>query len=263
MLFPDAAANASPVITLSRAASAMRNGRDFFTDAIYVDLVTRGYYDRSPNDTRARWRNRATIVTSLSIVAGILLSWLLSPWMAAPAIAVTVLSIALRLIGRRMPRRTPAGAEATAKWLAFRRYLEDLEKYDKVDAARANFEAYLPYAVAFGLESVWISRFQNDAATPGWFDLGDLDGMPPVWPRIPHAPTVIVTGGHPQGWDFPNVNVPGLGDLSKGTASKLDDGSSGLKDVLNAIGVLIEIASLFSGGGGRGGSSGGGGGGFR
>ena len=46
----------------------------------------------------------------------------------------------------------PTGADAVARWRAFKRYLENIEKYTKVDDATAIFDRYLPYAVAFGID---------------------------------------------------------------------------------------------------------------
>ena len=66
-----------------------------------------------------------------------------------------------------MPRKTRAGAEAAAKWRAFRRYLDDIEKYEGVEEAKAIFERYLPYATAFGLDRTWVAKFASvQAPTP-------------------------------------------------------------------------------------------------
>ena len=48
-----------------------------------------------------------------------------------------------------MPRKTEAGAEAAAKWKAFRRYLDDIEKYENLNESREIFDRYLPFTVAF------------------------------------------------------------------------------------------------------------------
>ena len=60
-----------------------------------------------------------------------------------------------------MPRKTPAGAEAAAKWRAFRNYLDSIERYEKLDEAQGIFDRYLPYAIAFGLESSWVDKFSR------------------------------------------------------------------------------------------------------
>ena len=52
-----------------------------------------------------------------------------APLVLLPIAALIVLSIVMMRLSRAMPRKTPEGAEAAAKWQAFRRYLDDIEKY--------------------------------------------------------------------------------------------------------------------------------------
>ena len=62
------------------------------------------------------------------------------------------------------------GAEEQARWLAFKRYLQNLEKYTKVEEATDIFSQYLPYAVAFGLEQSFIRKFEKvEAPPPTWW----------------------------------------------------------------------------------------------
>ena len=86
------------------------------------------------------------------------------PWAAAYP------PIGLIIVARYMPRRTEKGADAVARWRAFKRYLQNLEKYTKVEEATGIFERYLPYAVAFGLEQSFIRKFSPvDAPPPTWW----------------------------------------------------------------------------------------------
>lgn len=74
-----------------------------------------------------------------------------------------------------MPRKTREGAEAAAKWRAFRRYLESIETYERVAEAKDIFDRYLSYAVAFGLEQSWVTKFASvDADLPKWY--GPISG---------------------------------------------------------------------------------------
>ena len=57
-----------------------------------------------------------------------------------------------------------------SRWRAFKRYLQNLEKYTKVEEATEIFERYLPYAVAFGLEQSFIRKFEKvNAPPPTWW----------------------------------------------------------------------------------------------
>src|SRR5206468_10922331 len=60
-----------------------------------------------------------------------------------------------------MPRKTDFGAEEAAKWRAFGRYLEQIQRYTDVQAAADKFQQYLPYAVAMGIERQLISQFNS------------------------------------------------------------------------------------------------------
>src|SRR5690606_38381890 len=131
---------------------------------------------QNPEATRNRWSTIATVITSLSIAGGIIGSITVSSWLLLPAFTVTILSIILRLAARALPQRTRAGAEETEKWRAFKRYLDDLEKYDSLETAKANFERFLPYTIAFGIEKTWVQRFNSagHAPTPTWYDDTDF-----------------------------------------------------------------------------------------
>ena len=96
-------------------------------------------------------------------------------------LALAVPAIGLIFLARYMPRKSPAGAEEAAKWLAFKRYMEDIEKYTKVDEVKEIFDRYLPYAIAFGLENSWIQKFSRvDTAQPPWFYPGPYLGPAPA-----------------------------------------------------------------------------------
>jgi uncharacterized membrane protein len=271
-LFPNADKSGTAV-PYRTASYSIKANTDTLKAALYQEVVDRGYFNQSPEQTRGRWRGIATAITSVSILAAILASFLISPWLLIPAFAVTALSLILRQAARALPKRTEAGAEATAKWRAFERYLKDLDKYDSVDTAKANFDRYLPYAIAFGIEKTWVNRFESaQSANPSWLNPGDvITGVPgrsrgSGW----HGPIIIGMGGNPNpggGVGMPDVNLPDmkmpdLQDASDSAARGLTSASKGGVDLLNVLGGIISIASIFVGGGGGGGSSGGGDGGF-
>jgi hypothetical protein len=273
IIFPQ---GAGQVVPFASARNALKTHETALENALYREVEERGYFRKNPEATRGRWTTIATIITSLSIAAGIIGSIVISSWILLPAFTVTLLSLILRFAtARALPQRTRAGAEATAKWRAFERYLKDLEKYDRLDTATANFERFLPYTITFGLEKQWVGRFNaaNQAPIPTWYDNTDLGEVLERRPRRPGDdwPPVIVTtgGGMPTGhggsgdFNFPDINLPDLQDTSRKAAQGIGGASKGGVDFLNVLGAIVEIASIFAGGGGKGGGSGGGGGGFR
>ncbi len=257
---------------------------------LYAELVRHGYFSGSPEETRSRWARVGTIALVLAVLGGCLgiaAMGNLAPWILFPAAVLVVLALILRRLSGAMPRKTPAGSEAAAKWRAFRKYLDDIEKYERIDGAPEIFDKYLPYAVAFGLERSWVEKFATvQAPTPAWFGGGfggplggeifDLDPYPG---RRRYGRgyggygggTVIIPGGGGFGsfggggqgggidaGDGGGFNFPDLQGSSDRAGRSLQSSSDNFFDML---GTAAEVFGGFSGGG-RGGGWGGGGGGF-
>jgi hypothetical protein len=257
---------------LSAVKSRFTSATPRIKNLLYQELVTRGYFPASPEETRSRWRKGGStlliVVVFLGFIGGGFFSdppgfyWFL-------VVALGLLAMALNFVATAMPRKTPAGAEAAAKWRAFRKYLDDIEKYEKVAESRQIFDKYLAYAIAFGLESSWIAKFARvGAPAPSWYGPvvvgGPLDSFPGNWPygRRPRGTVVVGPGGvgggrsrRQGGGDF---DVPDLQDVSDSAGRSLQRSSDSLLDMFNTA------AKVFGGfsGGGRGGGWGGGGGGF-
>lgn len=258
---------------------------------LYAELVRRGYFPRSPEETRGSWSRGATIALVLAVLGGcfgISAVGGLAPWVLFPAAVLVVLALVARRLSGAMPRKTAAGAEAAAKWRAFRKYLDEIEKYERIDGAPEIFDKYLPYAVAFGLEHSWVQKFASvQTLSPAWFgglgggalggEVFDLDPSPGR--RYGRrrggfgGGTVIIPGGGDfggfggmgggrrggdggggSGFDFPGL--PDLQGSSDRAGRSLQSSSNDFFDMLDTA------ASVFGGfsGGGRGGGWGGGGG---
>jgi Predicted membrane protein (DUF2207) len=172
---------------------------------LYQDAVQRGWFSDHPDEVQQRWR--------------------------------------LRMIGaRRMPRRTPAGAELLRRVNGFRAYLQPVG-VDRADPAQAadQFSPYLPYAIMFGLTEQWTRTFELVGAPPKtpWFD-----SHRPYTPhrfrnrihRFSSSSAAILTATPPA--------VSGSSGFGSGGSGSSGGGGGG-----------------FSGGGGGGFSGGGGGGG--
>jgi hypothetical protein len=238
---------------------------------LYDELVRRGLFPRSPESTRTGWRNAAIVVIAVAAFSGLVGVMVEGWWAVFPAVAAIGLGLILLKISRSMPRKTSAGAEAAAKWRAFKRYLNDIEAYEKVGESRQIFDRYLPYAIAFGIDTAWVRKFAAvQTETPGWFErAGDILVSTPGSPSGSFGRRTVVSGpGSGGGIDLPDVpdvdlpKMPSLQGMSNKASSGVQSGSSGFSDLLNVAGAILSIISAFSGGGGSGGSSGGGGGGF-
>ena len=178
-----------------------------------------------------------------------------------------------RLAGA-MPRKTQAGADAAAQWQAFRRYLADTKRFEKLDNARHIYHQYLPYATAFDLDQQWIAAF--DAV---W----DPPPAPAWWEPRPYGPVIDAPTGSPD--NIPQVVLRGASNVGRGTtwggfnmdwsspagvqlasnltATSLQSSSNDLATFLKVAVTVLQVGSAFAGGGRSGGSFGGGGGLFR
>jgi Predicted membrane protein (DUF2207) len=257
--------NSSPKVgektSLKEAGPRIIDRAPAIKQALYDELISRGFFTQSPESIRRRWRKVGLFVIASAVVFGVIGTIALNWKALVPAAVVLLLGIVLARMSKAMPRKTGAGAEEAAKWRAFRRYLADLDKYENISESKSIVERYLSYAIAFDLEFVWVGRFKETGGFSfDWLDVFDWNGSGPR--RSTH-----------HGWgggygsldipkvDMPDVHVPNVQSVSNSAASGIQKGSNDLGDVFNVVGALLEVVSAFSGGGG-GGSSGGGGGGF-
>ena len=246
--------------------------------SLYEELVSAGFFRLSPNWVRSGWAAAGTALGGLVLIATVLV-WQSSPlFQASPAFvclpaALIAVAAALVVVSRSMPAKTRAGAEESAKWQAFRRYLANLEKYRDVETAADQFARFLPYAVAFDLDRSWVQKFRavENVPVPHWYYPAYVGGR--------------FSRGFTAGAPLPES---GYGDLARASGDvSLDTVSSGLASGLNSIsdGLTAMLSSAsqiivsrpassgsggswssggssWSGGGFSGGSSGGGSAGF-
>lgn len=219
---------------------------------LYRQLVSEGLFRRSPETTRNTWSILGVVLLVLGFLGTFLLLDTETELGLIPLIpgAVGVSGVAFLLFSQFMPAKTQAGALAAAKWLAFRNYLSNLERFTSVEEASDRMTAYLPYAIAFGIDKTWINKFRN---------LEDVVSLPPwYWPR--HA------GGYRGRGYTPGTPLPSPGG-SFGGGFSLDDASGGLSSGLNSLSDGMSrmlnsasnvLSSRPSSSGGSGGFSGGG-----
>ncbi|MBA3414668.1 MAG: DUF2207 domain-containing protein, partial [Chloroflexia bacterium] len=222
---------------------------------LYQELVDRGYFAGSPEVTRTRWRRAGGIGVALALLGGCVAMGALAEvatlvWL--PVAVVAVLASALFLLSGAMPRKTRAGADAAAKWGAFRRYLDDIEQYEDLGEAQAVFDRYLAYAVAFRLEHSWVEKFATvPTSAPTWFGpaLGPA-GDPYGRGSRRGGPIVVVGGGGPF-WGGQGA-APGGGGFAGGDGGGGNGGPVGgwgdagggdLQDASDSAGRSLQGAS--------------------
>ncbi|MCU0499435.1 MAG: DUF2207 domain-containing protein [Anaerolineae bacterium] len=235
---------------------------------IYQELVSEGFFVKDPEITRSLWGGMAVAVffgsTFLgfgvfSLIETLPLSLLCLPF------SVVGPAFALMMVSQFMPAKTQRGAEEAAKWRAFREYLINLEKYQSVEEAATQFETFLPYAVAFGIERSWTRRFRQvpNLPMPTWYYPRWRGGD---WSRGYTPGTPLPRAGDLLPGELVTAGDGGLNDLAGGVSSGLDSLSDSLTGMLNSASRIMTSSPQqsssggrsWSGGGSRGGGSGGG-----
>ncbi len=240
--------------------------------ALYKEVVDEKFFTGNPDTVRSQYGCLGMVVLAAAFGGGLFLSAVLSElsqFAFCLPISLGITGVGAVLVARYMPKRTATGAEAFARWNAFKRYLQNIEKYTNVEEASAIFGEYLPYAVAFGLEKSWIEKFRKvDAPPPTWW-------IPWGYPRPYYGGGSYTSGGPtgagiptsmPGGGGFPSEgggSRPTLSDMSRGMGQSLAGMSAGLGTMLSQASRTLTSAPSqsgkgWSGGGGGGGFSGGG-----
>jgi uncharacterized membrane protein len=142
-----------------------------------------------------------------------------------------------------LPRKTLAGAEAAAKWRAFRTYLESIDRYEDLSEARGLFDRYLSYAIAFGLQKRWLGAFTSAGAeVPSWFDSSTFGDIA-AWNALEGVFATVEIGR--VAGDVSRSDLSGLGDVDiQGAADalggRLSAASDGLASLLDIAGSVFE-----------------------
>lgn len=276
-------AKAGTEVPLENANLTFQAQSERIHHGFYDELVEHGYFDASPEQTRQRSKMLAWVGPILAAIVIFLVLQFAgagSGWIILPILAAVVLMIIGNRVATAMPRKTLKGAEAAAKWRAFKRYLEDIENRSNLAESQGIFEKYLPYATAFGLEESWIHKFERaGTAMPQWFGGAGPVLMPQGggygrgYRRGPGGVIILPGGGSASagggrgdagggtGGTGGGFDIPGMQDMSDSAGRGLQGGSDSILDMLGTA------AKVFGGSGGRGGggsfgSWGGGGGGF-
>lgn len=149
--------------------------------AMDEELVRRGYFAESPEVSRNRWERllKGFVAGTMVVAIAILLltrSW--TWWVLLPP----VLGIALYYIGKRLTpaiaRKTREGAETSAKWSAFQRYLESTGNSIFGEEWKSINEKYLPWVIAFGMDYRWLGQMNSPYSTS---TRPSLASSGPVW----------------------------------------------------------------------------------
>lgn len=256
---------------------SMGNIRAKFTDsldtmfsALYDELVRLGYFAERPDRVRAHYYRYGWLLLVLTVPAAFLFQIYIGdaispdlPFSAiglAPWVVLLLLAAVAMYLARFMPQKTPQGAQAVARWNAFRRYLEQIEKYTNVADAKDQFEKYLPYAIAFGIDKTWVQKFAAvDTPAPTWYTPPSITRVSTSHPSTtattsspyPASGGVLGVGGASAGGTRAPASAPSLNDAASGAFNSLNNVSASFFSMLNttATSFVASNPSLSPGSG--------------
>ncbi len=234
-------------------------------EQLYREQVEQGYFTRSPDTTRNLWLAGAIgllVVAGVLFFIGITLAETVSVFTFMPGFGLGVTGLALLLTSQFMPAKTEKGAQDAAKWKAFRRYLQNVERYGDVSEAADRFDKYMGYAVVFGLEREWVNTCAPVLTSmPTWYFPTYLGGP---WGRgyVPGRSYGPITGGgFGSGGGLGDASFGGgpggLNDMSRSLTDGLNAMSSGMTQMLNDASKVMSSQPSSSGSSGGGWSGGG------
>lgn len=138
---------------------------------IYQALADRGWFEKNPSTIKTWY-----IVGAVALGIG---SQFLSAFLGGLAVVAGIVSALIMLcFAFLMPKKTVRGAMVKEKLQGFETFLSVTEKdrlafHNAPQKSPEQFMAFLPYAVAFGVEKKWAAQFKDVYLNPpSWYSSG-------------------------------------------------------------------------------------------
>lgn len=160
LLFTDKSGIEQDVVTLAEMGHLITSSRwKEFTDTLKDEAGSEGYTDPAVEHQKRRvigWGGALILVGFASMVAIFLLRDTFGAWPLISAGAVVLVGILGMIIGASLSPLSEKGFQFATAYEPFRRFLKDVSKGKMELPDKAYYEAYLPYATAYGLAEPWV-----------------------------------------------------------------------------------------------------------
>ena len=171
----DGVAPAGTVTRVSTLPTTLTPALAGVQDALYDDVVAKGWFESRPDQIRSNWRRLGQIGIGVALVAAILLVAFTN--LGLLALVLVLLAVGLYWVADRMPRRTKEGAKMLAGLKALAMLLATYPTTEMPrDRQLQELSKLLPYAVVLGGKERWLSAMAiaGDDAIPdegevGWY----------------------------------------------------------------------------------------------
>lgn len=155
--------NDSTTVLVSELGKQVRANLGEVQDALYDEVVKRGWFSERPDRTRSLWTTLGIGVTVLGVLLTAVLA-LLSSW-GLLGLAVIAVGVGLLVIGRHMPAKARAAGRVLGQLAAIRGELLEMDVSELPTDQHADLcSRALPYAVVLGGSERWIDALVNTDA---------------------------------------------------------------------------------------------------
>ncbi|MFC0623542.1 DUF2207 domain-containing protein [Kribbella deserti] len=142
-------------VRVSELGKQVRAALGEVQDALYDDVVKRGWFVERPDRTRSLWNTLGIAATVLGVILTVLLA-VFSAW-GLLGLAVTAVGVGLLVLGRHMPAKAPAAGRVLGQIASIRGELLEMDIRELPDDQHAELcSRALPYAVVLGGSDRWI-----------------------------------------------------------------------------------------------------------
>ena len=233
--------------------AVIRQYKDAVERAMAQELVKAGYFQAVGTTGNVASKISSQLIGVLVILAaaGIMfvalgvMSGSISPATIFLGIAVLVVPGVFWFLLTRKNNLTRQGAQAAAKWRAFKRYLQNVQQYTEVKQAQDQFEKYLPFAVAFGVTGDWIHAFEETATpAPEWYHMPDVSTHKASHETTQsHGAFVSFDTPHTSsgGSGGTSVNPPSLNQMADDSFRSLNSMSAGFMSMLSGAASALSM----------------------
>jgi len=150
--------------------------------AIFESLVQHGYFAHRPDIVRQAYIAAACITAALLYLFGQYLAQHTGMQPLTFTVAAILTGLVIAGFGWFMPARTVDGVRALHATLGFENFLSHVEAdhLARTPQSPENFEKYLPFAMALGVEKKWVGAFDGVLAQPSWYQTSGVATFHPI-----------------------------------------------------------------------------------
>lgn len=175
LLFTDKSGAPQTTLTSTEMGKRVTSSRwKKYTDSVMDELRQGGFIDKAAEGGRIRvmaWGIVLMFLAFALFIITFLISSLFGFWPLLLVAAVFAVGLILTIVGASLSTRSVWGAQQTAAWEPFKRFLREVSRGKADLPDPAYYEAYLPYATAFGLAGDWMKGYASSGygRVPAYF----------------------------------------------------------------------------------------------